>query len=414
MRVQTESLYTNSASLRNKFDSALYMSRARSGVYVPYVQYNAPRPRSAPAYEDSIRRYAGGGPADREERIGAIVRGLFFHTDHYAPVLSTRGVAVVHAAEIERGRDSDGDSDAENQDNSAPAKYRSARTRVAGDRRLEDVLASLRERSAPRAMAKIVETHLHLLAGVSKMQTGDAKIIHFDLKSDKILYDSVRGVPIITGFDVAFRFSDLADGALASYFYTCNDEYAPWCIDIALLASIAARDPAQIDADITDADTRDLSAVCARFAQNNRMFSEGHYTAGQTAEFSKAAGEYVAGLSGKTWRFAVDDLAAGWRTWDVYALCAFYRRVLGRMFDVTGDSAAAKSESMWVSAYVSLLESALLAPPATPTGARRASPQEMLSAVSLAARTASAADSALRAQRVRRPTEEALNTTRRV
>ena len=403
---------------RAKLDAASREPRRqRAGAYTPYVQYNVPPARSAHRYATSIRRVSGGdgsaAAAEREERIGAVVGRLLFHTDYYAPIAREGAFRAVNAAAIPEfdsdaeDEAADGHADTRDEDASADG-YRAVKQLVAGTHTLTRELELRRARGAMGTAVKMVDAHLHVLSGLSAMQAGDAQVIHFDLKSDRLMYDAARGLPKITGFGVAFRRSDVDPGDAASlrtYFYAYADEYAPWCIDVALLAYIAthALAPGEnargVDDAISEDDAQELRDVCRRFAQNNRMFAEGHYTPAQTEAFVAATETYAAGLRGQTWRAAATDLLDGWRTWDVYALCVIYRRALGSLFGDTfaesGATSPQKSSSFWVSGYVALLEGALLAPPAAQGGARRASPEEMAAAVSAGATSLAASDAVL-------------------
>jgi hypothetical protein len=347
-----------------------------------------------------------------------VIKEMLFHTDYFAPLLREGVLRAVDASAIPEF-DSDAEDEAEKDELGAkpepPAaqkgEYWAAKQLVAGEHTLTRELELRRARGAVDAVVKMVDAHLHVLAGISAMQAGDAQVVHFDLKSDRLMYDSARGLPKITGFGVAFRRPDVDPGDAASlrtYFYAYADEYAPWCVDVALLAYISTRvlapseaGPARaVDDAVSAADARELMGVCRRYSQNNRMFAEGHYTAAQTEAFAAAAEAYAAGLAGQTWRAAAADLLEGWRTWDVYALCVIYRRALGSLFGDTfaeGAGPAEKSASFWVSGYAALLEGALLAPPATAAGARRASPAEMAAAVAAGATSLAASDAALAA-----------------
>ena len=379
----------------------------RAGAYVPHIQYN-PAPELPPTlYSRSVkRRYSGGGePVNtmaRAERIGAILRGLFFHTDYYSPILSAKGVSAVRESEMENAEIEDAP-----QKYNSKSEYVSIKTRDVGDIALIDELSSgsSRKKSAPFTMAKIVDTHTHLLSAISIMQAGDAQIIHFDIKNSNIIYDRKRKFPVITNFGVSYRFSDIDPTNIDSvreYIYTYATEYSPWCIDIALLSYISHQilkkegnegSPKNIDDALAEADIEDLMRVCEEFSQKNTLFAEGTYEPPQVAEFLRKTADYVKGLLSKTWQQVIVDLLSGWRSWDVYSLCVVYRRVLLKLFPNT--LTATKSSSFWVSGYIDALDTVLLAPPATSSGERRASPEEMSAVVSSNASIVASTDSAI-------------------
>jgi serine/threonine protein kinase len=389
----------------------------RAGVYVPYIQYN-PVPENSPTiYARSIqRRYSGGGdPVDtmaRAERIGAILRGIFFHTDYYAPLLSAKGVSTARDSEME-----DADAGIPRQTDSK-SEYVSIKTRDVGDITLIDELIASRKKSAPFTMAKIVDTHTHLLSAISIMQAGDAQIIHFDLKNSNIRYDRKRRLPVIIGFGISYRFSDIDPSSaesLRKYLYTYTDEYSPWCIDITLLSYIVHQVLTNsadkgvsrtIDDALTEADIKDLERVCEKFSQNNRLFVDGNssssetknvYTPTQVSEFLKKMTDYIKSLQSKTWQQVIVDLLSGWRSWDVYSLCAIYRHALLKLFPNTlPDTSATKSSSFWVSGYIDALDKVLLAPPSSSSGERRASPEEMSAGISSNASIVASTDSAIK------------------
>ena len=76
----------------------------------------------------------------------------------------------------------------------------------------------------------IFNTYRLLLEALNKLNS--INIIHFDLKSDNILFDKNTFYPKIIDFGISIPLNKLNKNNLKNYFYVFAPEYYIWCLDI--------------------------------------------------------------------------------------------------------------------------------------------------------------------------------------
>jgi serine/threonine protein kinase len=93
---------------------------------------------------------------------------------------------------------------------------------------------------------KLINTHLHILDALQMLVSEN--IVHFDIKSQNIMYDEIQDVPIIIDFGLsreitpllAPNFSPLKSEKLLRHTFVSYDTYDYWCIDIYILSNIGS------------------------------------------------------------------------------------------------------------------------------------------------------------------------------
>jgi serine/threonine protein kinase len=140
---------------------------------------------------------------------------------------------------------------------------------------------------SPFFVTRFIRSYRHLLKAVRLLQAGatsNSVIIHHDLKDGNIMYDTKRGVPIIIDFGISFDRSVFDESThpkkLGNVFYKYFNRYAPWSIDVVILAYIAKvvllRNGEGDDSikEIYEKETiavDDLKKVCDDFFENNEI-----------------------------------------------------------------------------------------------------------------------------------------------
>jgi len=117
--------------------------------------------------------------------------------------------------------------------------YVSMKTRYVGKKDLRDEL--LRNITPATFPKKIRRTHSHLLMAVDKLYAHN--IVHFDLKSNNIIMDSERNVPIIIDFGQSWAIDQLDTPERISTAFFVFSQYDYWCIDILICSYITQEIP---------------------------------------------------------------------------------------------------------------------------------------------------------------------------
>lgn len=181
------------------------------------------------------------------------------------------------------------------------AKYASNTTRQAGHQNISQYFASQQTQS--NLVSKIKDAHDYLLKSIKKLR--EHGIVHFDLRQNNIIMDSINHVPIITDFDMAF-----VQGQ--------NIQIPPgfhpgWPLDVYLIAHAQKHPTMPITQDKLDEIT------------NQHNFPH---------EFKQKVDEFYKAYIGKPWQSLLPEQTTSpftkdvLFTWDVYALAVLFRFII--------------------------------------------------------------------------------------
>lgn len=96
---------------------------------------------------------------------------------------------------------------------------------------MEEIFDELRDKK--HIVISILEAYTHLLKGIEYLI--DLKIVHFDLKSDNVLYDSVMNHANIIDFGLSIPIDKITPENIKKYFYLYAPEYYIWPLEIHII-----------------------------------------------------------------------------------------------------------------------------------------------------------------------------------
>ena len=180
---------------------------------------------------------------------------------------------------------------------------------------------------------KIAETHLYLLKSVEILN--NIGILHLDLKHNNIMFDNVRGVPIIIDFGLSYDAKHLD---IPTYikeeskpFGICVPFYIPWTIETILLSYLAQElqgKGSHINEEKLKMPFDKLNMfkeLCDQYVKKHGLLqSKKLFKEEEKVEYNKMLHSWVESWKGKTWRDVWVILSNSNKTWDNYSLCALY------------------------------------------------------------------------------------------
>ncbi len=180
---------------------------------------------------------------------------------------------------------------------------------------------------------KIAETHLYLLKSIEILN--NIGILHLDLKHNNIMFDDVRGVPIIIDFGLSYDSKHLD---IPTYikedtkpFGITVPFYIPWTIETVLLSYLAnelkgkgshiQEEKLQMPFDKIAM----FKELCSEYVKKNGLLqSKKLFKEEEKETYKKMLYSWVESWKGKTWRNVWVILSNSHKTWDNYSLCALY------------------------------------------------------------------------------------------
>ncbi len=233
-------------------------------------------------------------------------------------------------------------------------------------------------------------THAYVLKGLQLLWK-EQHIVHFDLKSNNIMYDDAKDHPVIIDFGLSILHDKVGPASCRHYFFTF-DSYDFWCIDVVVCSYIARKVGAERAkrAHVTEAE---LSTIVDVFFRGNAVLEDlavdpaaaaaassaapvVHASAtatfpGTTSrrlsanEFKTRCLAYFARFVDAPWWDLFEHLQGFANTWDNYSTAMIYWTVLDDAYRAN-PSAFAKMQATYgkkYTAYVALLESVIFALP---------------------------------------------------
>ena len=180
----------------------------------------------------------------------------------------------------------------------------------------------------------VYKTYRYTLKSIQKLM--EAKIVHFDIKYNNVLFDGVLNVPVIIDFGLSFYIPDLIKRPAQNrhVFYTYNT-YTYWCVDVFICNYIFQ--VVTYERSKTMTVTQDeLNTLCRGFVYGTDPASTQieNYVFRLTnmedrrLEFERQFQAFMSPFLGKTWWEVYTRLMTYWNTWDHYSLAVVYLLIL--------------------------------------------------------------------------------------
>lgn len=173
---------------------------------------------------------------------------------------------------------------------------------------------------------KLINTYLHLLDAIQMLVSEN--IVHFDIKSQNIMYDEIQDVPIIIDFGLsrvitpllAHNFSPLKSEKLLRHTFVSYDTYDHWCIDIYILSNIGSKTILKPHSAVSEGH---IKALLRGFITPNflAIFSDD-----EVFQFKQNTKAYFSQFieNKRTWMDVFRVLIQNYSKWDNYSLAMTY------------------------------------------------------------------------------------------
>lgn len=219
---------------------------------------------------------------------------------------------------------------------------------------------------------KIAETHLYLLQSIEILN--NINIIHLDLKHNNIMFDDIRGVPIIIDFGLSYNSKHLDINNYIKEetrpFGITVPFYIPWTVETIMLSHIANQlrgKGGHIDEEKLKMPFDKLTMfkdLCNEYVkkngllQNKKLFKEE-----EKENYKKMLNEWIENWKEKTWREVWTIVSTTHKTWDNYSLSVMYLIEMQISGLVQISEVHEDEENNFLKKYISVLKRDILAKP---------------------------------------------------
>jgi serine/threonine protein kinase len=171
-------------------------------------------------------------------------------------------------------------------------------------------------------LANIIETYQYLLHSLKILVKYD--IIHFDLKSENILYNKDTNTPLIIDFGISILHNELDMQNLKQHFYIYAPDYYIWCLEIHIISYILHK----LDGPFT---LKIIKKISSDFIYSNKGFAI------LSKEFINkmyhACISFLQPYVNKSSDFIIKEMMHSYQTWDNYSLSILYLQILHILFE---------------------------------------------------------------------------------
>lgn len=172
-----------------------------------------------------------------------------------------------------------------------------------------------KNKSKKEILLTLLETYAYLLNSVQKLI--DVNIIHFDLKSDNILYNTNTSNPLIIDFGISIPIQSIKN-KIKDYFYIYAPDYYVWPIEVHIINYL-----------VNEAETltlENINKIVKESIESNSALSL--FSDSFKEKYKKMCIEEFKTLIGKTDKEIINILITSWKTWDNYALSIIFLKLI--------------------------------------------------------------------------------------
>jgi serine/threonine protein kinase len=180
----------------------------------------------------------------------------------------------------------------------------------------------IKKMSRKNLIVNIFETYIFLLTSINILL--ENKIVHFDLKSDNILYEKTTNHPILIDFGISLPIGMITSKNIRQYIYLYAPDYYIWPLDVHILGFLLNKTENKLT-------KLDAIRIGSEYADNNKSLDV------YSDEFKNNYKEFCIKVSNQFVDMereeVIEKLMSNYATWDNYAISAFYLKTFSFLFE---------------------------------------------------------------------------------
>ena len=173
----------------------------------------------------------------------------------------------------------------------------------------------------------LTENFKYLLSALEKL--GEARIIHYDLKLQNILFRTLSYSPRIVDFGISIPVDKVNKSNISDYFYVYAPDYIVWPLQASIINFMLHKTSSTLT-------EHDCKTIGNNHANNNYVFAR-LSSKDRFEKYKKDCVKYVRTFKAKERWQVFDDLLSTYRMWDNYSLSLIFASILLSCFPKESD-----------------------------------------------------------------------------
>ncbi len=252
--------------------------------------------------------------SDNEVKIGNLVKKISFFKDYFLPVVSTCPIDIrlidkklINECEIIK----------ESED-----KYVLMNIPYVSNKPFTSIFY-VGETNHKHFFLQVTETFIYLVSAVKKLV--ESKIVHFDLKNDNILYNSLTKDPQIIDFGISIPMDKLNKANIEEYFYIYAPDYYVWPLEVHIIGYMLWK--GKKTETLTE---KDAELIASEYVNNNSALNI--YSDKFRSLYEDSCKKEISQFIGKSRNIVINQLLKFYKTWDNYSISIIFIKLFEYIF----------------------------------------------------------------------------------
>lgn len=287
----------------------LLSSGAYGCVYYPAISCSGKDTKN----KKLVSKIQGDDQANQNElEISNKIRKIYNYTAFFAPIIET---CPINIAELDRGNIKSCELLSSDNVNGKSKKYMLMKIPYVSDITFTDYLMKTMELYPKLFLHTLVYSYPYLLRSLEQLVKHN--IVHYDLKGNNIMYDSLQNRPIIIDFGLSIDLNELHEDMYPDTFYIFAPEYYIWAPEIHMICCLLHQynKPTLYKTDI--------QKICREIISKNDMFKK-LFSSEFIKQYTKSFTDFMMDYAGQDVYDIINDLLQYSYTWDKFSLSIMY------------------------------------------------------------------------------------------
>jgi serine/threonine protein kinase len=264
--------------------------------------------------------------AQNEISIGDIIMSIRNYELYFLPVVASCPVNI-KAIDTKLLEECDSINKAKDKANDKDKQYVLMEVPYVKNKAFYTILIDMYS-SKKHIIVGLIENYTYLLDAINILL--EKSIVHFDIKSENILYNQNTHLPLLLDFGISIDMNTLLQGKkintnaeLEKSFYIYSPDYYIWCLEIHVINYL-------LNESTSSFQKENIKSISTEYVKYNKALL--NFSDAFKANYLLACEAFLSRYIGMDKKKIITDLLSFYPTWDNYSLSVLYLKTFSFMF----------------------------------------------------------------------------------